>query len=441
MPEFLRLLPPNEARALLMSHLASPGTLSEQVDATVALGRVTAEDILAPHALPQFARSSVDGYAVRAGDTHGASDSAPAYLQIAGEVDMGAAPGFVVKPGQCAEIQTGGMLPEGSDAVVMLEYAQRIGRPATVVSPSRRRDEGLGNASARADPSLPAEIEVLKAVAGGENVIHLGEDVSEGQIVIYRGIRLRPADIGGLAALGITELRVAKRPRVALISSGDEIVNPRQVPRLGQVRDVNAHSLASLVSEFGGLPEPYGIVADEMAAVRQVTARALQECDVLLMSGGSSASARDLTANAIAYLGKPGVLVHGIQTRPGKPTILAVCDGKAVIGLPGNPVSALVIGYLFVVPVLERLLGLPPDRPRPSVPARLAVNVPSQAGREDWWPVRLRRKGQQNEEWLAEPVFGKSNLIFSLAAAHGLICIPADANGVSMGDLVDVYLM
>jgi molybdopterin molybdotransferase len=417
MPEFLTLLPPDEGRALLLSHLSGREVGSEPIDVPSALGRVTAEDVRAPHPLPEFPRSSVDGYAVRARDTFGASESLPAYLTLIGEVPMGAAPTFSLQSGECALIHTGGMLPANADAVVMLEYTQ----------------------VAAASPGTAAEIEVLRAVAEGENVIRVGEDVAEGMVILPRGRVIRPAEIGGLMALGILSLRVAKRVRVAILSSGDEIVPPTQRPQPGQVRDINAYTLGALVRKSGGEAVFYGIVADEKNALRAVAERALAECDMVVITAGSSASTRDMTAEVINSLGAPGVLVHGINTRPGKPTILGVCDGKAVIGLPGNPVSALVNGYLFVAPVIEKLLGQSVERPRPYVQARLTVNLPSQAGREDWWPVRLVASGEG--EYLAEPIFGKSNLIFTLVAADGLLRIPPAATGLSAGEIVHVRMI
>jgi molybdopterin molybdotransferase len=445
MPEFLRLLPPDEARVLLLSHLSAPITDSESVDSASSLGRVTAEDIVAPHPLPEFPRSTVDGYAVRARDTFGATDSLPAYLNLIGEVPMGDAATFELQPSQCALIHTGGMLPDGSDAVVMLEYTQATNEPR----------EGL-QTFARLN-----EIEIMRAVAEGENLIAVGEDVTQGRVVLPKGRMMRPAEIGGLMALGIVQLKVVRKIRVGIISSGDEVVDPHQQPRRGQVRDVNAYTLASLAMKSGGLPVLYGIVPDNLLALKKIAARALSECDIVLITAGSSASTRDMTAEAIGSLGAPGVLVHGINTRPGKPTILGACNGKAVIGLPGNPVSALVNGYLFVVPVIEKLLGLPTDKPRSSLMARLTVNIASQAGREDWIPVKLASLvpsghspqisrstpegggiwGEVEGGWDAEPIFGKSNLIFSLAAADGLLRIPPDATGVSAGEMVEIFLI
>ena len=439
MPEFLKLLPPDEARALLLSQIGTPTVTAESIDTGSALHRVTAEDILAPHPLPEFTRSSVDGYAVRAEDTYGSGDSSPAYLALAGEVPMGAAPAFDLAAGEAALIHTGGMLPAGSNAVVMLENTQAFLGPTNSTTPNHEAGRTSAG-SPHADSNLVSgmEVEVLKAAAVGENVIRAGEDVAKGQVVVPRGVRLRAPEIGGLMALGIVAVRVARKPRVGIISSGDEIVDPYRQPAPGQVRDVNAYTLACMVSEEGGQAVHYGIVQDEIEALRGLAEQAARDCDVVLISGGSSASARDTTAEVIRALGQPGVLVHGINIRPGKPTILGRCAGKVIFGLPGNPVSALVIGYLFVGPVVERLLGLGHKGPAATIKARLSVNLPSQAGREDWWPVKLSPVGGLSKDWLAEPIFGKSNLIFSLAAAAGLIRIPPEANGLAAGEIVSV---
>jgi molybdopterin molybdotransferase len=310
------------------------------------------------------------------------------------------------------------MLPDGADAVVMLEHTQSV----------------------RAGSSRP-EIEIFRAVADGENVIRVGEDVAQGQLIQAKGSLLRPAEIGGLMALGIVKVKVARKVRVGLISTGDEVIEPSQSPRPGQVRDVNSYTLGALVEKSGGTAKLYGIVSDEFETLKDAAAKALSECDVVIITAGSSASTRDMTADVIRSLGEPGVLVHGINTRPGKPTILGVCDDKAVIGLPGNPVSALVNGYLFVVPVIEKLLGAMP-RPKATVLARLTVNLSSQAGREDWWPVRLIENRQSEiVNYDADPIFGKSNLIFTLASADGLLRIHPDATGLSAGEIVEVYLL
>jgi molybdopterin molybdotransferase len=421
MPEFLTLLPPDEAREKLLAHLPPPTIDPESIDVSSALGRTTAADVFASQPLPDFQRTTVDGYAVRAQDTFGATDSLPAYLNLVGEVPMGDSPSFEIGPGQCALIHTGGMLPVGADAVVMLEYTQQI----------------VGAGSSRPN----SEIEIFKSVADGENVIRIGEDVAKGQLVIPKGTQIRPAEIGGLMALGITSVDVARKPVVGLISTGDEVIEPSQHVKPGQVRDINSYTLSALVEKSGGVAKRYGIISDQLSALKEAAAKALSECDVVIITAGSSASTRDMTAEVIRSLGEPGVLVHGINTRPGKPTILGVCNGRAVIGLPGNPVSALVNGYLFVVPVIEKLLGAR-SKPKATVQAKLTVNLPSQAGREDWWPVKLvKNQNPELASYNAEPIFGKSNLIFTLASADGLLKIHADATGLSVGEIVEVVLI
>jgi molybdopterin molybdotransferase len=404
MPEFLNLIPPEQALSRLLGNF-SVELKTEHIPLEHALGRVTAEPVVAAGALPPFPRSTVDGYAVLAAATYGASEGLPAYLSLSGEVPMGAPALQSLVPGSAILIHTGGMLPGHADAVVMLEYTQQA--------------SGM--------------VEVLRPVAVGENLIRTGEDVQPGEQVIPAGKRLRPQEIGGLAALGKTVVLVAARPRVGILSSGDEVVPPENEPGSGQVRDANSYSLSALVQDVGGEAIRYGIFPDQLEPLIDGAQQALRDCDIVLFTAGSSASARDLTAQVINHLGKPGVLVHGVGVRPGKPTILAVCQGKVVIGLPGNPVSALVIARLFLKPVLERYLGIFGAGLRPGLSARLTVNLPSQAGREDWVPVRLT---QEPAGYKAEPIFSKSNLIFSLVRADGLVRVPADATGLAANDQV-----
>ncbi len=411
MPEFLSLVTPEEALQQLFTRIR-PEIKSEKIATTDALNRITAEDIISPQDLPDFRRSTVDGYAVMAKDTHGASESLPAYLKLVGEVLMGKRAPITLASSQCVLIHTGGMLPEGADAVVMLEDTQAL-------------DSG--------------EIEIYRPTASGENLIEIGEDVSAGEVVVSRGTRLRPAEIGGLMALGITTLKAVRPPLLALISSGDEVIPPDQTPTPGQVRDVNSYTLASLIQKLGGEAVHYGIIPDSRNAMRKALSRALGECDHVIVTAGSSASARDLTAEIMNELGSPGVLVHGLHIKPGKPTILALAGNQVMIGLPGNPVSALVIAQVLVKPILEHYLGIERRRPHPAIEAELTLNVSSQAGREDWLPVKLVE--HDGGKLLAEPVFGKSNLIFILARADGLVRIPPPVTGLEAGSLVSVRLL
>lgn len=416
MPEFLTLLPPEKALAVLINALPAVDTNTrhrwlEEIPSADSLGRVTALPVRSAEALPPFARSTVDGYAVRAADTYGASESLPVYLDLLGEVPMGANPDFDLRKAGCALIHTGGMLPRNADAVVMVEHTQM--------------------ASA-------AEVEILRPAGVAENVLKAGEDVQPEDIILPAGKRITPADIGGMMGLGILQVSVRLPPRIGILSTGDEIIAPGAERKPGQIRDVNTYTIQALVTENGGEPVTYGILPDQPEAVERGAREALAECDAVVITAGSSASTRDLTAEVINRLGEPGVLVHGVNVRPGKPTILGVCTGKPVFGLPGNPVSALVIAGLFVVPVIRRLLGLPLHRLPAAVSAQLAVNLSSQSGREDWIAVQLV---QESGGYRAEPIFSKSNLIFSLARADGLMKIPADANGLAAGTRVEVQLL
>lgn len=407
--EFFNVQPVQAALDTLFTHW-QPTPAHETIPTRHTLGRITAQPIHAPHDLPTFARSAMDGYAVRAADTYGASQTLPAYLTCVGTVRMGQVPSFEIGQGQAAEIHTGGMLPKGADAVVMIE-----------------RTQPLGN----------AEIEVLAAVARGEHVIQVGEDVGRGEAILPAGHRLRPQDIGGLLAVGITSIEVAKRPVVGILSGGDELVPPEEDPQLGQIRDINAYTLAALVEQHGGEPQVLGIVRDTLDEYRALAQQGFREADILVMTAGSSVSTRDLTQQVIDELGRPGVLQHGLAVKPGKPTILAVCDGKPVIGLPGNPVSALLVAHQVVVPLLHRALGQGP-RLAPTVQAVLSANIASVTGREDTIPVQVIATEQGLR---AEPIFGKSNLIYTLMKADGLLVIPLNSGGLKAGAMVEVVLL
>lgn len=422
MTQFLNLLTGEEAWRVFTSHYR-PIVSAERMRTADAQGRVLAEGATAPHELPTFIRSTVDGYAVLASDTHGASGGMPAYLDVVGEAPMGQLVDFTLAPGQAALVHTGGMVPQGADAVVMIEQTHRAGGPMFGGKPLQPDFE-------------PYAIEVYKPVAGGDSCIFPGEDVKAGEVVLEPGRRLRPQDIGGLLAVGITEVSVARQPRIGVVSQGDEVVPPEVEPGPGQVRDVNSYTLAGLVREAGGVPLNYPIAPDTEAGLDAIVQRAYAESDLVVISAGSSVSYRDLTAGAINKLGAPGVLVHGVAIRPGKPTILALCDGKPVFGLPGNPVSCINIFKFFVVPTIRLMLGENPPRQH-VVSARLARNIPAASGRADF--VRVRLEERDGATW-AVPVFGKSNLIFTLIRSEGVVEVPLDSNGIPAGETVRVIM-
>lgn len=379
----------------------------------------------APHPLPGFARSTVDGYAVRAADTYGVSEGLPGYLTVTGAVAMGAAPTATVKPGTAVTMPTGGALPPGADAVVMIEYTAE---------------------------AMPGTIEVVRPVAPGEGVVRADEDARVGQAIIPNGRALRPQDLGMLAAAGVTSVRVHARPVVTIFSTGDEVVPPEtETLQPGQVRDATAVALAALVADAGGAPVHGGIVADDPAALEKELREALGASDVIVISAGSSVGARDETANVVARLGPPGIWCHGLAIKPGKPTLLAECargsgeqsisgehsvpgePGIPVIGLPGNPRSALVVFRLIGMDLIRQVGGCTAAPPEPSVRARLARDLASATGRLD--VVQVTVNGG-----VATPVFGLSALLSVLTAADGYIVIPEEATGFDAGTEVDVTL-
>ena len=407
MSEFFQVLTPQEAWQRLELHISDIGR-TETVFAQDALGRVTSMDILAPEDLPPFPRSAMDGYAVRAEDTHGASEGLPAYVQLAGEVPMGQPTQLRISPDQAALIHTGGVVPRGANAVVMVENTRKV------------------------DDST---IELTRSVAQGENVIQPGEDIRHREMLLAKGHRVRAQDIGGLLALGISEVTVFQKPIVAIISTGDELVHPETKVSQGQVRNINTYTSLALTIEAGGIPLSMGIIPDNYKALREAAQRSLEEADAVVISAGSSVSTRDLTADVINSLGNPGVLVHGVSLKPGKPTIIAFVNNKPMFGLAGNPVSAMITYDLFVGPAVNRLGGSTGMPIRQEVIARLTRSIPSATGREDYVAVRLLQK--DGETW-AEPVFGKSNLTFTLVRADGLARIPLDQEGMEMGETVAV---
>ncbi len=382
-------------------------TGTERVGLDEALHRVPVEDVRALVALPGFARSTVDGYAVVAADTYGASEGMPSYLTVIGAVRMGAEPDVTVTRGSVAGMPTGGVLPPGADAVVMVEHTQE---------------------------TMPGTVEVVRPVAPGDGMVRADEDVSPGAVVVPVGRPLRAQDLGMLAAAGLTAVDVHARPRVGIISTGDEVV-PRATVALrpGQVRDATASALAGLVRDAGGEPDVRGIVGDDPADLERAMRAALDACDVVVVSAGSSVGARDETADVVARLGPPGIVCHGVAIRPGKPTLLAECAGVPVIGLPGNPLSALVVFRLIGVPVVRRMGGCDQPPPEPGTRATLARAVPSVAGRLDIVQVRMT-------DGVATPVFGASALLSVLTSADGYVVVPEAATGLDEHAEVDVTL-
>ena len=378
-------------------------------DAQNPSGRVLADDVASDEDIPGFDRSTMDGYAVAAASTFGAGETNPAYLSIKGSVDMGVVPDFTIGPGECAEIPTGGMLPEGSDSIVMVEYTNVM------------------------DDTM---IEVLKAVAPGQNVIRKGDDLHRGEILLAAGTRMRPQEIGLLAAMGKTRIVVYKKPQVAIISTGNEIVPVNKKPGIGEIRDVNSHTIAAQVREAGGIPVSYGIVKDDFAQMMDTLSLAHSQSDMVLISGGSSVGARDFTTKAIEKLPDSGILVHGITISPGKPTIIAEAAGKPVMGLPGHAVSAMVVFSVVVKPFLNHISGIRENDGRTTKPkAVLSRNIASPLGRQDYVRVKITH---ENGVVKAHPIPGKSGLISTMVKADGLVVIPMNSEGLDQGAEVEV---
>ncbi|HCG05166.1 MAG TPA: molybdopterin molybdenumtransferase MoeA, partial [Desulfovibrio sp.] len=386
----------------------------ETVDLHRADGRVLAADVIAPEDLPLTDRAGMDGYAVRAADLFGTTETNPAYLECDGRVDIEHPATFAVAPGRCAAIVTGGVMPEGTDAVIMVEHTQ---------------DLGAGT------------IEMRRAVAPGENMMLRGEDAVAGAPALTAGTRLRPQEVGMLAAVGATAVRVHRAPRVVIISTGDELVAPDATPRPGQVRDVNSHTLAALVRRAGCAARCLGIVPDELDALEAALREGLRDADVVLLSGGSSVGVRDLTVAALSRIEGAELLAHGVAISPGKPTILARVreDGgcRAVWGLPGQVTSAQVVMFVLGVPFLRHLSGRADAFDRSLWPARrvrLARNVASRQGREDWVRVRIMPADPTGPgdggPPLAVPLLGKSGLLRTLTGADAVVRIPARAEGL-----------
>ena len=401
----LHVKTPEEVLALIECEF-SPVAQTEQVPLTAAMGRVLAQDIAATEYVPDFDRSTVDGYAVRARDTFGCSDAIPAILTLQGEVLMGEGASFALKADNCCAVPTGGAVPEGADSVVMVEYTEDYG-DGTI---------GIG-----------------KSAAPGQNMIFRGDDVYPGKVILQEGRVLSSQDIGAMAAIGQVQVPVRKKLTVGVISTGDELVPPEAVPTAGQVRDVNSPMLEAMLTVYGVHVINYGIVIDNEALLRVKVTQALSECDAVLLSGGSSVGVKDAACRIIESLGS--LLLHGIAMKPGKPTILGKAGDKPLVGLPGHPVAAYFITKLFVLPLLGRLMGRKQEQY--TVTAKLSESVSANHGRAQYHCCRLERR---NGRLYARPIRGKSGLITTLAGADGYFCIDRDCEGLPQDADIEVTI-
>ena len=410
-----KYLLPKDALKLVLDSLSEYRLPVERLKIEDCYGRTSASDILSTEDLPAFTRSTVDGFAVNSADTFGAKESSPSYISVRHEILMGVVPDFAISRGEAAKVPTGGMLPDGADAALMLEYAQSVSDDM---------------------------IEVLRPVAPGENLIQYGEDIRKGELVIAKGHRLRPQDIGALAGIGITTIEVLKKPSISIISTGDEIVSADSPLHLGQVRDINSFTLAGLISKEGGIPLKKGIFKDEYEIIKNAIQTSIADSDMVLVTGGTSAGTKDMAADIINNIGrsygKGGVLFHGVSLRPGKPLIGGIIGNKPVLGLPGHPAAVVVCFDLFIRPIMDRLSGLVSNKFHTgTINARMAKNIASAAGREDHIRVFIEKR---DNELFAVPVLGKSGLITTLVRADGVVVISEGKLGLDAGEEVTVKL-
>ena len=407
---FFKVVSPQEA---LQTLLQTSPVETERIPTVRARARVLAEDLYSSVDLPHFHRAAMDGYAVKAKDTFGASQSLPAYLKLAGVVEMGKEATQPLGTGQAIRISTGGMMPPQGDAVVMVEYADET-------------DAGL--------------VEIHRGVSPWQNVIQIGDDIKMGELVFQDGRRLRAHDLGALTGIGVSSVSVYKRPRVALISTGDEIVDADTTPLPGQVRNINQHSIAGLIEECGAELRDWGVIRDDKDQLGRAIGEALQWSDLVLLSGGSSMGAKDIALETILSFPDSKFIFHGISVSPGKPTIFARACGKPIMGLPGYPVSALVIFDLFAAPLIRKIGGEAAahiNQFARTQRATLKTNIASQVGREDYVRVTL----EQNSQGLwATPLPSKSGAIFTLVKADGMVRIDLNQDGLEQGEEVEVIL-
>ncbi len=416
MREFLELNPPEKFWQEIKSFLNDRALKTENLNLDNSLGRILAEDLSSPVDLPPFSRSTVDGYAVRAADTAGASASMPTYLDLVGSIEMGADTELKLKSGEAAAIPTGGMLPEGADAVLMIEDTEKIDKNT---------------------------IESFKSLAAGENLVQKAEDIAAGELLFKKGHKLMARDIGALAGLGITEFKGVARAKVSVISTGNELIPAEAEAKAGQIRDINSYSITSYLNKIGAEAKKVGIIEDEFESLKLALKKELNQ-DLVLISGGSSVGIKDMTIDLLNSLGEPGVLLHGLAIKPGKPTILAIIEGTIVICLPGHPASAWTVNNVLVSEIVRVLNGekeaaeIGNSNNKYQIKAELTRSLISDKGREEYIPVKIFRK---KDKLLAEPLLGKSSLITNLAQGDAVFKVPRNQEGKEKGEIIELTLI
>jgi len=407
---FRELVSVEEAKRRLYAYFTPKPVGTELMSLAQAYGRVLAEDVQAQIDVPPFDRATMDGFAVHAEDTFGAEEENPAILEIVDKVGAGERPEIDVERGQAVEVSTGAPIPKGANAVVMVEHTWQEGKT----------------------------LKVFRPVAPGENIMASGSDIMAGELILRKGTVLTPREIGVLASMGVTEVKVFRRPKVAIISTGNEIIQPGKPLENGKIYDINAYSINASVVENGGEPMFLGIAKDDAEAISLKLKEGLQKADMVIASGGTSAGVGDLLYQIINGLGKPGILVHGVSIRPGKPLIIAVVDEKPLFGLPGFPTSALMTFHVFVMPVLREMAGLKPQAESVIINAKTAEKIHLQEGRREYLPVNVIR-GDAGE-YTVYPILSGSGAITTLAEADGFIEIPENRTFLEENEPVSVKL-
>ncbi|MFV2014240.1 MAG: molybdopterin biosynthesis protein, partial [Candidatus Heimdallarchaeota archaeon] len=374
-----------------------------------SLGYVLADDVFSQINVPPFDRSAMDGFAMLANDTLGSTENSAINLKVIGELKAGYVFEGVIQTGECVEISTGAPLPVGADSVVMVEYTERRGD----------------------------RVEIFKVAAPGQNIMSAGADIQEGELILRKGSQLTSRELAVLGAIGVAEVEVIKKPSVGIFSSGDEVISADEELQPGKLYDINSIAISAGIIENGGQPTFLGIIEDEYSSLEKRLSENLRLFDLLIISGGTSAGMGDMLFEVVDNLGEPGLLVHGIKVKPGKPTILAVCNGKAVIGLPGYPASALSIFQLFVVPYVRLLSGLAPTEAKTKIRAKIKQRLRSVMGRHEFKPMNLIRS---DEGWLAFPVPGGSGAITSIALADGFVEIGENESFILPDTEVEINL-
>lgn len=381
-----------------------------EVQTHKGLGRVLAEDIYAPFDLPEFHRSTVDGYALCSKDTFGASDSLPVFLHCLGAVDMGVDTNLSVSTGKAVYVPTGAMIPNGADGVVMIEYVELLDSHT---------------------------IAVHRPVAPGDGMVLKGEDLKKDSLILKKGRRLKPQDIGALTAVGIKHIKVLEKPRVAILSTGDEIVSPDEEVSFGKIRDINTYTLSAMAEQMGCEVTFKAVVKDDYHLLIKTLEPLIEQNHIVIISGGSSVGTKDVTAKVIDDLGEPGIFVHGVAVKPGKPTIIGKAGNTALFGLPGHPVSAMIVFKIFVEYLIHDIMKYKIDK-NIILQALADTNIHSSPGKETYQMVVIEKSG---EDYIAKAVHGKSGAISLMTRAQGYIKIDTNKEGVKKGERVDVYLL